>query len=71
MDEALESLSPQFEELYSKRGRLSVPPEHQLRALVLQVLCGERSERRLMGRLEFDMLFRWFADLELRRVAGG
>ena len=30
VDEALESLSPRFEELYSKRGRPSVPPEHLL-----------------------------------------
>ena len=65
MDEALESLSPQFEELDSRRGRPSVPPEHLLRALVLQVLYGVRSEHQLMKRLEFDMLFRWFVGPEL------
>ncbi len=65
VDEALASLSPRFEALYSKRGRPSVPPEHLLRALLLQVLYGVRSERQLMERLEFDMLFRWFVGLEL------
>ena len=65
VDEALASLSPRFEALYSKRGRPSVPPEHLLRALLLQVLYGVRSERQLMERLEFDMLFRWFVGVEL------
>ena len=65
VDEALESLSPRFEKLYSKRGRPSVPPEHLLRALLLQALYSVRSERQLMERLEFDMLFRWFVGLEL------
>lgn len=65
VDEALESLSPRFEELYSKRGRPSVPPEHLLRALLLQALYSVGSERQLMERLEFDMLFRWFVGLEL------
>jgi len=65
VDEALTSLSPRFEELYSKRGRPSVPPEHLLRALLLQVLYSVRSERQLMERLDFDLLFRWFVGLEL------
>ena len=65
VDEALASLSPRFEELYSKRGRPSVPPEHLLRALLLQVLYSVRSERQLMERLDFDLLFRWFVGLEL------
>ena len=65
VEEALASLSPEFEVLYSKVGRPSVPPEHLLRALLLQVLYSVRSERQLMERLEFDMLFRWFVGLEL------
>jgi len=65
VDEALTSLSPRIEELYSRRGRPSVPPEHLLRALPLQVLYSVRSERQLMERLDFDLLFRWFVGLEL------
>lgn len=65
VDEALASLSPRLEESYSRRGRPSVPPEHLLRALLLQVLYSVRSERQLMERLDFDLLFRWFVGLEL------
>jgi transposase len=36
VDEALEVLSPEFERLYAKVGRPSIPPEKLLRALLLQ-----------------------------------
>ena len=36
VDDALELLSPDFEGLYSKIGRPSIPPEKLLRALLLQ-----------------------------------
>src|SRR5439155_1647405 len=45
-DTILGELSPQFDQLYSKVGRPSIPPEHLLRALLLQVLCSVRRERR-------------------------
>jgi transposase len=34
-----------------------------LRALLLQAFYTIRSERRLMERLEFDLLFSWFVGL--------
>ena len=34
-----------------------------LRALLLQAFYSIRSERQLMERLEFDLLFRWFVGL--------
>jgi IS5 family transposase len=34
-----------------------------LRALLLQAFYGVRSERQLMERLDFDLLFRWFVGL--------
>ena len=34
-----------------------------LRAMLLQVFYSVRSERQLMERLEFDLLFRWFVGL--------
>ena len=61
VDDALQELSPTFSEIYSRRGRPSIPPERLLRALLLQILHGLRSERQMMERLEFDLLFRWFA----------
>src|SRR6202030_807910 len=36
------------------------PPEKLLRAMLLQAFYSIRSERQLMERLEFDLLFRWF-----------
>ena len=41
-------------------GRPSIAPERLLRTMLLQAFCGIRSERQLMERMEFDLLFRWF-----------
>jgi IS5 family transposase len=45
------------------RASWPIPPEKLLRALLLQAFYTIRSERQLMERLEFDLLFRWFAGL--------
>jgi transposase len=61
---ALSGLTGEFAALYPPRlGRPSVPPERLLRAMLLQVFYGIRSERQLMERMEFDLLFRWFVGL--------
>jgi len=60
---ALASLSPEFAGLYSGMGRPSIAPEMLLRAMLLQAFSSIRSERQLMERLEFDLLFRWFVGL--------
>jgi transposase len=60
---ALKSLDRDFARLYSRLGRPSIPPERLLRASLLQLLYSIRSERQLMERLEFDLLFRWFVGL--------
>ncbi len=61
---ALTDLSGDFAALYPPRlGRPSVPPERLLRAMLLQAFYGIRSERQLMERMEFDLLFRWFVGL--------
>ena len=60
---ALASLTSDFDALYSPLGRPSVPPEQLLRAMLLQAFYGIRSERQLMERIEFDLLFRWFVGL--------
>ena len=65
VDEALEVLSPEFERLYSRVGRPSIPPEKLLRALLLQAFYGIRSERQLMEQLDYNMLFRWFVGLSM------
>src|SRR5579864_2342898 len=60
---ALASLSGDFAALYSGKGRPSVPPEKLLRAMLLQAFYSVRSERQLMERIEFDLLFRWFVGI--------
>src|SRR5437667_91990 len=64
-DTILGELSPQFDQLHSKVGRPSIPPEHLLRALLLQVLYSVRSERLLMEQLDYNLLFRWFVGLAM------
>ncbi|HEX9966530.1 MAG TPA: IS5 family transposase [Solirubrobacterales bacterium] len=64
-DAALESLTAAFDELYARTGRPSIPPEMLLRAMLLQAFYTIRSERLLMERLEFDLLFRWFVGLSI------
>ena len=44
-------------------GVLGIAPEKLLRAMLLQAFYGVRSERLLMERMEFDLLFRWFVGL--------
>jgi transposase len=65
VDEALEVLSGEFEQLYSKVGRPSIPPEKLLRALLLQAFYTVRSERQLMEQLDYNLLFRWFVGLSM------
>ena len=63
VDQVLRELGPQFSNLYSPKGRPSVPPEKLLRALLVMVLYTIRSERRLMEELEYNLLYRWFVGL--------
>ena len=65
VDEALEVLSPAFEDLYSKVGRPSIAPEKLLRALLLQAFYSIRSERQLMEQLDYNLLFRWYVGLSM------
>lgn len=61
---ALADLTGEFAALYPPRlGRPSIAPERLLRAMLLQAFYGIRSERQLMERMEFDLLFRWFVGL--------
>ncbi len=62
-NEALASLSVAFDALYAPEGRDSIPPERLLRAFLLQAFYSIRSERQLVERIEFDLLFRWFVGL--------
>jgi transposase len=62
-DAALAGLSRDFDKLYARDGRPSIPPERLLRALLLQAFYTVRSERQLMEQLDYNLLFRWFVGL--------
>lgn len=62
-NEALAGLDAAFERLYATEGRPGIPPERLLRASLLQLFYSIRSERQLMERIDFDLLFRWFVGL--------
>ncbi len=64
-DEALAVLNGRFEALYSQTGRPSIPPEHLLRASLLQAFFSVRSERLLMEQIDYNLLFRWFVGLPM------
>lgn len=69
VDRALRSLSPVFNQMYSKRGRPSIPPESLLKASLLIALYSVRSERQFCERLEYDLLFKWFLDQDINTPA--
>ena len=69
VNEALAALGAEFGALYSRIGRPSIPPEKLLRAMLLQAFYSIRSERLLMERLEYDLLFRWFVGIGVDEAA--
>lgn len=69
VEPVLKELSPVFEEMYAVTGRPSIPPGHLLKATLLMTLYSVRSERQFCERLEYDLLFKWFLDLNLEDPA--
>lgn len=65
---ALAELDPVFDEMYADGGRPSVPPERLLKAMLLMALFSVRSERQFCEQLGYNMLFRWFLDMDLTEV---
>lgn len=65
VDEIFRLMNKEFDGLYAKTGRPSIPPERLLRALLLQILYSVRSERMLMEQLNYNLLFRWFVGMEM------
>lgn len=68
-DEALRALSGEFDAMYAETGRPSVPPERLLEASLLIALYSIRSERQLCEQLEYNLLFRWFLDMDMMEPA--
>ena len=65
VDQALKEMSPTFNRMYADLGRPSIPPEHLLKACLLIALYSIRSERQFCERLKYDLLFKWFLDLNI------
>jgi transposase len=65
VDGALRELSPLFDQMYAPEGRPSIPPEHLLKSLVLIALYSIRSERQFCERLQYELLCKWFLDLNI------
>lgn len=65
VDEALRELSPLFDTMYAKSGRPSIPPERLLKAMLVIALFSVRSEEQFCEQLRYNMLFRWFLDMDI------
>ena len=63
VDRILAEMNETFAGAYHKLGRPGIPPERLLKALLLKGLCSVRSERQLVERIDTDLLFRWFLDM--------
>lgn len=64
-DAALKRLEPTFAGMYSDVGRPSVPPETLLKSALLIALYSVRSERMFCEQLQYNLLFRWFLDMDM------
>lgn len=64
VDSILQAMSPVFAQAYSRTGRPSVPPERLLKSMLIMAMYSIRSERQLCERLQTDLLFRWFLDMQ-------
>lgn len=64
-DAELKRLSSTFSRMYSKIGRPSVAPEKLLKSLLLMALYTIRSERLFCEMLDYNLLFRWFLDMNM------
>ena len=64
-DQALKALSPDLDRMYANVGRPSIPPERLLKSSLLIALYSGRSERAFCEQLDYNLLFRWFLDMNL------
>jgi transposase len=65
VDQELRNLEPLLDEMYSQYGRPSIPPEWLLKSMVLMALYSVRSERAFCERLDYDLMFRFFLDMNM------
>lgn len=68
-DRALKALSPVFDQMYSDVGRPSIPPERLLKSLLLMAFYSVRSDRLFCEMLDYNILFRWFLDMNMEEAS--
>jgi transposase len=64
-DHMLAEMSPVFDKMYAEMGRPSIPPERLLKSSLLIALYSVRSERAFCEELDYNLMFRWFLDMNL------
>ncbi len=65
VDQILREMNPLFDEMYAEEGRPSIPPERLLKAQLLIALYSVRSRNLFAEQLNYNLLFRWFLDMDL------
>src|ERR1044071_5306150 len=65
----LRELSGVFDGMYAKTGRPSIPPERLLKATLLMAFYTVRSERMFCEQLAYNLLFKWFLDMDMHEPA--
>ena len=68
-DAILRSMNARFEATYEDGGRPSIPPERLLKATLLIALHSIRSDRLFCEVLGYNILYRWFLDMDLEEAA--
>src|SRR5580704_17170445 len=65
IDEVLRRMSQAVDSMHAQEGRPSIPPERLLKAKVLIALFSVRSENLFVEQLHYNLLYRWFLDMDL------
>jgi len=65
VDQALCDLDAELEAMYASHGRPSVPPERLLKSMLLMALYSIRSDRQFCEQLRYNLLYRWFLDMDM------
>jgi transposase len=68
-DRALSAISAELDALYSNVGRPSIAPERLLKGQLLIALYSIRSDRQFCEQLDYNLLFRWFLDMDLESAS--
>jgi transposase len=68
-DRALSAISAELDALYSSTGRPSIAPERLLKGQLLIALYSVRSDRQFCEQLDYNILFRWFLDMDLESTS--